>query len=157
MLEQADPLYERIEEIRRAQNERAPSYRRAGYFFALDLVDYTIDLRQQNQKCPEESPLESVDLAESVMPQRTEDDHVSAATLLSYAVEYARREFGPMAERVLEYWNIHRPEDLGNVVFRLIGGKLLQKGDEDSLEDFQVGRSMGELLAQRPYVVKLKD
>jgi uncharacterized repeat protein (TIGR04138 family) len=61
---------------------------------------------------------------------------VSAAELLDGFRQLALKEFGPMAMTVLEYWRITSSEDIGNMVFALIGAGVFGKTDSDTPEDF---------------------
>ena len=42
-----------------------------------------------------------------------------------------------MALSVLSHWGVHRCEDIGGMVFNLIGAGIFGKTDEDSMEDFK--------------------
>ena len=65
--------------------------------------------------------------------------------------------FGPMAEEVFIKWKVNSPEDLGEIIYRLIDAKLLTKHERESTTDFQVGGAMKDLLEKRPYELKLKN
>ncbi len=62
--------------------------------------------------------------------------HVSGAEVLEGIRELAIAEYGPMARSVLNSWGILRGEDVGEVVYNLIGVGLMAKTDEDRKEDF---------------------
>ena len=49
----------------------------------------------------------------------------------------ALKEFGPMVMTVFDSWGIHSSEDIGNMVFNLIGAGIFGKTEEDSIEDFR--------------------
>jgi uncharacterized repeat protein (TIGR04138 family) len=38
---------------------------------------------------------------------------------------------------VLKRWNLKRTADFGRIVFALVDGGLMQKTDDDSIEDFR--------------------
>jgi uncharacterized repeat protein (TIGR04138 family) len=42
-----------------------------------------------------------------------------------------------MALSVFSFWGIHRCEDIGHMVFNLIGAGIFGKTEEDSMEDFK--------------------
>jgi uncharacterized repeat protein (TIGR04138 family) len=65
--------------------------------------------------------------------------HVRGPELLEALRDQALDEFGPLAYRVLDAWNIRRTEDFGNLVFSLIGAGLLSGTPEDSPVDFADG------------------
>ncbi|MEY2439126.1 MAG: hypothetical protein QOI34_511, partial [Verrucomicrobiota bacterium] len=50
---------------------------------------------------------------------------------------YSLKEFGPLVVTVFSYWGIHTCEDIGHMVFNLIGAGIFGKTDEDSMEDFK--------------------
>ncbi len=62
--------------------------------------------------------------------------HISGKELAEGIRCYALQQFGPMAKTVLNYWGIYKTLDFGEIVFALIGAKLLSKQPEDKLEDF---------------------
>jgi uncharacterized repeat protein (TIGR04138 family) len=63
--------------------------------------------------------------------------HVAGPELLDGVRLYALKEFGPMVVTVLSYWGIHSCEDVGHMVFNLIGAGIFGKTEEDSIEDFK--------------------
>ena len=58
--------------------------------------------------------------------------------------EYALKEYGPVAKRVLSEWGINECIDFGHIVFNLVNEGLLGKTDEDSIEDFSGGYDFTE-------------
>lgn len=70
--------------------------------------------------------------------------HVSGQELLEGIREYALKEFGPIAKRVLSEWGINECIDFGNIVFNLVNEGLLGKTDKDSIEDFRNGYDFSE-------------
>ncbi len=70
--------------------------------------------------------------------------HVSGQELLEGMREYALKEYGPVAKRVLSEWGITECVDFGNIVFNLVNEGLLGKTDEDSIEDFMGGYDFTE-------------
>ena len=63
--------------------------------------------------------------------------HVSGPELLGGVRQYALKEFGPLVMTVFDNWGIHSCEDIGNMVFNLIGAGIFGKTEEDSIEDFK--------------------
>ncbi len=90
-----------------------PRYAIDSYFFVQEAVAYTI---------------------ESVSGQGTR--HVSGAELLEGIRRYGLEQFGPLAKEVFEEWGISRTKDFGNIVFNMIGYRLLRARPEDKIEDF---------------------
>ena len=90
-----------------------PRYALDGYFFVQEAVAYTID---------------------SLNGQETR--HVSGAELLEGIRRYGLEQFGPLAKEVFEEWGILCTKDFGNIVFNMIGYRLLRARPEDKIEDF---------------------
>ena len=63
--------------------------------------------------------------------------HVAGPELLEGVRQYALKEFGPMVMTVLAYWGLRTTEDIGHMVFNLIGAGIFGKTEEDSIEDFK--------------------
>ena len=63
--------------------------------------------------------------------------HVSGRDLCDGLREYALGKWGLMARTVLARWNIRKTYDFGRIVFAMVDNGLMQKTDDDSLEDFR--------------------
>jgi len=63
--------------------------------------------------------------------------HVTGPELLDGVRRYALKEFGPMVMTVFENWGVRSCEDIGNIVFNLIGAGVFGKTEEDSIEHFK--------------------
>jgi len=94
-----------------------PRYQRDAYVFLRDALDFTT---KQQKKV-----------------KGTTIRHVSGPELLEGVRHYALKEFGPMVMTVFDSWGIHTSEDIGNMVFNLIGAGIFGKTEEDSIEDFR--------------------
>jgi uncharacterized repeat protein (TIGR04138 family) len=94
-----------------------PRYHRDGYIFLRDALDFTT--KQQKK----------------VKGVRVR--HVTGPELLDGARQYALKEFGPMVMTVFDSWGIHSSEDIGHMVFNLIGAGIFGKTEQDSIEDFK--------------------
>lgn len=94
-----------------------PRYGRDAYVFLRDALDYTT---KQQKKAKGASVR-----------------HVAGPELLEGVRQYALKEFGPMVVTVLSYWGIKSCEDIGHMVFNLIGAGIFGKTEEDSIEDFK--------------------
>jgi len=58
-------------------------------------------------------------------------------TELAYGlIDFAKKQFGPIANTVLEHWGIYKTEDFGYIVYNLVDIGLIRKRENDSLEDF---------------------
>lgn len=75
--------------------------------------------------------------------------HLSGQELLHGIVRLARDEFGEMASVVFREWGIRRGEDVGNIVFHLVGRGQLSARPEDSIEDFRIGLDLLRALSTR--------
>lgn len=94
-----------------------PRYHRDAYIFLRDALDFTT--KQQKK-------IKGVTVR-----------HVAGPELLDGVRQYALKEFGPMVITVFGSWGIHSCEDIGNMVFNLIGAGIFGKTKEDSIEDFK--------------------
>ena len=94
-----------------------PRYQREAYIFLRDALDFTT---KQQKKA-----------------KGTAVRHVSGPELLEGVRQYALKEFGPMVVTVFDSWGIHSTEDIGHMVFNLIGAGIFGKTDEDSIDDFK--------------------
>jgi uncharacterized repeat protein (TIGR04138 family) len=94
-----------------------PRYHRDGYIFLRDALDFTT--KQQKK-------VKGVGVR-----------HVTGPELLDGVRQYALKEFGPMVMTVFDSWGIHSSEDIGHMVFNLIGAGVFGKTEEDSIEDFK--------------------
>src|SRR5215213_563606 len=105
-----------------------PRYSREAYVFLRDALDYTT----KQQKKIKGAPVR----------------HVAGPELLEGVRQYALKEFGPMVVTVLSYWGIRCCEDIGHMVFNLIGAGIFGKTEEDSIEDFKNVFDFHEAFAQ---------
>lgn len=87
------------------------------YIFLRDALDQSVRVKQE--KMGEEYP------------------HVAGRELLLAFRDLALDEFGPMAETVLEVWGLTCSEDVGEMVFQLIGMGAFGQSDDDSRDDFK--------------------
>jgi len=63
--------------------------------------------------------------------------HVSGPDLCEGLRELALSQWGRLARTVLRRWNITTTLDFGRIVFAMVEAGLMQKTDDDSLEDFR--------------------
>jgi uncharacterized repeat protein (TIGR04138 family) len=101
-----------------------PRYQRDAYAFLRDALDFTT--KQQKK-------VKGVSVR-----------HVTGPELLDGVRQYALKEFGPLVMTVFDSWGIHSCEDIGNMVFNLIGAGVFGKTEEDSIEDFKNVYDFGE-------------
>ena len=108
-----------LESLQEIENlaERDGRYKRDAYLFVYDALEYTV------QKLGKDA------LA-------SEKRHISGRDLLFGISEYSADQFGPLTCSVFAHWGIGQTRDFGEIVFNLVGAKLLRKTDEDRIEDF---------------------
>ncbi len=94
-----------------------PRYQRDAYVFLRDALDFTT---KQQKKI-----------------KGATVRHVAGPELLEGVRAYALKEFGPMVITVFSSWGINRCEDIGHMVFNLIGAGIFGKTEEDSIDDFK--------------------
>ena len=94
-----------------------PRYHCDAYVFLRDALDYTTKQQKKTKGA-------------SVR-------HVAGPELLEGVRQYALKEFGPMVVTVLSYWGVRSCEDIGHMVFNLIGAGIFGKTEEDSIDDFK--------------------
>jgi uncharacterized repeat protein (TIGR04138 family) len=94
-----------------------PRYHRDGYIFLRDALDFTT--KQQKK-------IKGVSVR-----------HVTGPELLDGVRQHALKEFGPMVMTVFDSWGIQSCEDVGHMVFNLIGAGVFGKTEEDSIKDFK--------------------
>ena len=92
-------------------------YQRDAYLFLRDALDFTTKQQKKTKGA-------------SVR-------HVAGPELLEGVRQYALKEYGPMAMTVFSYWGVRRCEDIGHMVFNLIGAGIFGKTEEDSMDDFR--------------------
>ncbi len=97
--------------------EKDPRYDKEAYDFIKEALEFTIKQQKRGQADP------------SV--------HVTAAELMDGFRQYALKEFGPMVMTVFEHWRVTSSEDVGNIVFNLIGAGVFGKTESDRPQDFR--------------------
>ena len=105
-----------------------PRYQRDAYVFLRDALDFTT----KQQKKVKGATVR----------------HVTGPELLGGVRQYALKEFGPLVMTVFDNWGIHSCEDIGNMVFNLIGAGIFGKTEEDSIEDFKDVYDFGEAFVE---------
>lgn len=99
--------------------ERDPRYSTEAYFFVREALEHSVRKLEKPR-------------------------HISGQELLDGIREYAIREYGPVAKRVLSEWGINECIDFGHIVFNLVNEGLLGKTDGDSINDFAGGYDFTE-------------
>ena len=63
--------------------------------------------------------------------------HVTGQELCLAMRDLAVKRWGMMAQTVLADWHIHSTLDFGKIVYAMIENEMMQRTDDDSLEDFR--------------------
>lgn len=71
--------------------------------------------------------------------------HISGRELLEGVKDLAKERFGPTARMVFEHWGVRRTDDVGEIVFNLVGAGVLGKTEQDSKDDFRDVYDFGEV------------
>lgn len=122
--------------------------------FALQLAVHEVQQRD-NRYAPESYAFLCQALGHTVkiLERENDDDrHVNGRELLSGFRDLAVLEFGPMAAFVIRDWGLERSEDVGNMVYNLIGVGYFGRNETDSIDDFSDGVDLMEAL-RRPFQV----
>jgi uncharacterized repeat protein (TIGR04138 family) len=69
--------------------------------------------------------------------RRKKVGHVSGRELLEALRALVCRQYGPMALTVMEHSGLKRTEDVGDLVFLMVGKGILKKQEGDGPEDFR--------------------
>ncbi len=62
--------------------------------------------------------------------------HVTGQQLCDGLREFAIEQYGLMARTVLRSWNITTCADFGNLVFAMVDAEMMQRTDQDTIDDF---------------------
>ena len=74
--------------------------------------------------------------------------HVTGQEVLAGMRELALERFGPLAAQVWRSWGIESTLDWGRIVFLLVEAKMLNRQDEDTIEDFSAGFDFEQAFVQ---------
>jgi uncharacterized repeat protein (TIGR04138 family) len=77
------------------------------------------------------------------------DRHVTGQQLCMGLRDYAINQFGLLAPVVLKHWGIHRTEDFGAIVFRMVDLEKLRTSPQDTEEDFRAIFQFDEAFHER--------
>ena len=110
-----------------AQDQR---YHLDAYQFVREALCYASDILEYGKKTTPKLDLES---EEPLVLQR----HLSGRQLCLGLKHYAVEQFGLMAKSILNFWGIHKSDDVGEIVFNLIDAGVFMKSPDDSKDDFK--------------------
>lgn len=103
--------------------KRDRRYKYEAYEFVRESLAYAQNVMQIE---PESEPSD----------ENPEERHLTGQQLCEASREYALEQFGMMARVVLNTWGINSTSDLGEIVYNMIGAKLMKKSPVDRREDF---------------------
>jgi uncharacterized repeat protein (TIGR04138 family) len=93
-------------------------------------------IRTQEDRYDERAYLFVLAALEYLQARLPERRHVTGAELAWACRDFAVQQFGLLAHNVLEFWGVRRTDDIGRIVFVLVGAKVLSAQPEDRAEDF---------------------
>ncbi len=105
-----------FEQIALKLSEQDSKYQAGAYLFLKDALDFTVEKAEKDREGREQ--------------------HVSGPELLKGFRDHALAEFGPFAYYMMQEWGLHRCEDIGEMVFKLIEIGVFGKQDSDQKSDF---------------------
>ncbi len=103
----------------------------------LDIIDVLESLTDKDPRYKVDAYLFVLNGLNSTVSRLEKPRHVTGQELSEGLRAHAIDQYGPLALTVLESWGVRSSLDLGNIVFNLIGVKLLSKTDTDSIDDFR--------------------
>jgi len=98
------------------------SYPRSAYYFLREALNFSMEKAKE---------ADSDEASEARQGQ-----HVDARELCVGFRDFAIQEFGPMAWPVMREWGVEKSEDVGKMVFQLIGEGVLGRNENDAESDF---------------------
>ena len=101
-------------------------YKLDAYLFVRDGLTYAQDVLHVGA---DEEEVES-------SPEPESEKHLTGQQLCESLRKYALDQYGYMAKTVLNSWGLTSTSDFGEVVYNMIGEKLMKKSESDQREDF---------------------
>ena len=105
--------------------KRDPRYSLEAYQFLFDALDQAVKLTGRDK-------------------EEGAGRHVTGQELLDGMRVHASNLFGPLAAAVWRSWGVETTLDWGRIVFRLVDAKLLNRQEDDRIEDFRDGFDFDE-------------
>jgi uncharacterized repeat protein (TIGR04138 family) len=120
-----------------------PRYAYEAYDFIFKALDHTQALLGRG-------------LSSGTEEGKQSSQHVKCHELLEGIRTLALQEFGLMASVVFRMWGVRGTEDFGHIVFNLVNAGLLNKTDDETLDDFRGVYDFEQALVQG-YTIQLAD
>ena len=124
MLDPSHPIAELLREDKR--------YAFEAYAFVFEALSYAHDVLGLGAEGASEPVGDAPEPDEDPGPKR----HVSGQELCEAARQFALKQYGYMAQTVLNSWGIRATGDIGEIVFNLIRIGQMRKTANDRREDF---------------------
>lgn len=83
--------------------------------------------------------------------------HYSGKELSKGMLEFAAKQYGPLALEILNNWGIFKTDDLGHIVYNLITIGLIKKTEKDSVYDFYNVIDLKSFFSKQKYFQIEKD
>jgi uncharacterized repeat protein (TIGR04138 family) len=93
-------------------------------------------IRTQEDRYDERAYLFVLAALEYMQARLPERRHVTGPELAWACRDFAVQQFGLLAHDVLGFWGVRKTDDIGRIVFVLVGAKVLSAQPEDRAEDF---------------------
>ena len=120
--------------------ERDPKYPVEAYEFVRDALAYAQDVMDMGKpddvEVVEEQAAKSDVSDEKRQEEPQVERHLTGQELCEACRRYAIEQYGMMARVGLGNWNIDSTNDVGEIVYNLIGVDLMRKSSSDQREDF---------------------
>ncbi|MGQ9575693.1 MAG: Minf_1886 family protein [Thermoguttaceae bacterium] len=125
LIDPNDPFFQLLREDRR--------YKADAYLLVWEALNFA----QQVLKMGKESPSEPLQAGPEEDPEAHEPHrHVTGQELCEAIRQYALRQYGFMAKKVLNSWGLYTTGDFGEIVYNLIRIGRMRKTKDDRREDF---------------------
>ena len=102
----------------------------------IELLRKIAKISEEDGRYHKESFLFILASLEYTLSNLNERRHLTGGELSKGIAEYAREQYGYLAKTVLNNWGLHYTLDYGEIVYLLINSGLMNKTEEDKLEDF---------------------
>jgi uncharacterized repeat protein (TIGR04138 family) len=103
---------------------RDARYAVEAYLFVLEALEHTKQTQEGDSS------------RDRRLPKGTNPHHVTGQELCQGARDLALACYGLLAREVLHQWGIHSTSDLGEIVYNMIAGGVLEKTPEDDRSHF---------------------
>ena len=102
----------------------------------LELLRKITDTAEKDGRYRKEAFIFILTALEYTLSQLSERRHLTGQEFSKGIAKYAREQYGYLARTVLAHWGITSTRDYGEIVYLLIDIGLMNKTEEDSIEDF---------------------